>query len=83
MHIHGHDMYVLHEGPGQWNGDITNPQNPQRRDTQNLIPNGHMVLQFDTDNPGAWPFHCHIAWHLSQVLFPQPSPVKAQHICGS
>ncbi|MCJ1225204.1 hypothetical protein MMC12_001853 [Toensbergia leucococca] len=73
MHLHGHDMYMLHEGPGQWDGTtIINPQNPQRRDTQNLIPNGHMVFQFDADNPGAWPFHCHIAWHLSMVLSPLP-----------
>jgi Multicopper oxidase len=26
-------------------------------------------MQFDADNPGVWPFHCHIAWHLSQVRY--------------
>jgi hypothetical protein len=63
-------MYVLHDGLGKWDGvSINNPSNPQRRDTHNLAPFGHMVFQFDADNPGTWPFHCHIAWHLSQGLF--------------
>lgn len=76
MHLHGHDMWVLHEGPGQWDGTIINSNNPQRRDTQNLIPYGHMVLQYNTDNPGIWLFHCHIAWHVSTVsrLIPLSSP---------
>jgi Multicopper oxidase len=68
MHIHGHDMYILHEGDGYWDGvSITNPQNPQRRDVQMLRPSGHIVIQYDANNPGVWPFHCHIAWHLSLV----------------
>lgn len=70
MHLHGHDMWVLSSGPGQWDGEtIVNPQNPQRRDTHNLSPFGHMVLQYNADNPGTWAFHCHIAFHLSQGLF--------------
>jgi FtsP/CotA-like multicopper oxidase with cupredoxin domain len=24
---------------------------------------GWVALRFVTDNPGVWPFHCHIAWH--------------------
>lgn len=70
MHLHGHDMYILHAGPGQWDGvSITNPSNPQRRDTQNLAPFGHIAIQYDADNPGTWPFHCHIGWHLAQGLY--------------
>ena len=26
-------------------------------------------MQFDTDNPGVWPFHCHVAWHTSGGLY--------------
>jgi hypothetical protein len=26
------------------------------------------VLAFQTNNPGAWLMHCHIAWHVSQGL---------------
>jgi hypothetical protein len=67
MHLHGHDMWVLNQGLGQWDGTVVNPGNPQRRDTQNLPPNGHIVIQYDLDNPGVWLFHCHLAWHLSSV----------------
>ena len=37
MHLHGHNFQVLAEGFGDWNGEITNPSNPQRRDVQ-LMP---------------------------------------------
>ncbi|KFZ07766.1 hypothetical protein V502_09754 [Pseudogymnoascus sp. VKM F-4520 (FW-2644)] len=68
IHLHGHDMWVLHSGLDQWDGTIINPENPQRRDTQNLSPHGHLVLQYNLDNPGVWLLHCHIAWHLSSGL---------------
>lgn len=69
MHMHGHNFFVLHQGPGAWDGTITNANNPQRRDVQMLMSGGHIVLQIATDNPGAWPLHCHIAWHVSSGLF--------------
>lgn len=28
-----------------------------------------MVMQIEQDNPGVWPFHCHIAWHVSGGLY--------------
>ena len=74
MHLHGHNFNVLAEGFGEWDGVITHQQNAQRRDTQ-LIQGGatnnpaYLVLQYQTDNPGVWPFHCHIAWHLSAGLY--------------
>ena len=58
-------MFVLAVGSGTWDGKIVNPHNPQRRDTQLVPANGYMVVQLKADNPGVWPFHCHIAWHLS------------------
>ncbi|KAL2401490.1 oxidoreductase ptaK [Exophiala dermatitidis] len=75
MHMHGHNMYLLAEGMGEWDGTIVRPENPMRRDTQLLRPAdasgnpGYMVLQIDADNPGVWPFHCHIAWHVSGGLY--------------
>lgn len=67
MHIHGHNMQVLAEGSGTWdNKTIVNPSNPQRRDTQLIQPSGYLVIQIDLDNPGVWPFHCHVAWHISE-----------------
>lgn len=63
-------MQILHEGPNNWDGvSITNPNNPQRRDVQLLRANGHIVWQITADNPGVWPFHCHIAWHTSGGLY--------------
>lgn len=53
MHLHGFNMYVLHEGDGDWDGTIVNPGNPQRRDVVQLRKNGHLMMQFDAgDNPG-------------------------------
>ena len=74
MHLHGHNFYVLSESSGPWDGSIVNAANPQRRDVQLLQPGSttvpsHMVIQFDADNPGVWPFHCHIAWHVSAGLY--------------
>ena len=69
MHLHGHNMYVLNEGLGFWDGSVVNSGNPQRRDVQLLQPDGYIAVQYEGDNPGVWPFHCHIAWHVSQGLY--------------
>ncbi|PTB41600.1 uncharacterized protein TrAFT101_009790 [Trichoderma asperellum] len=82
MHLHGFNMYILHEGPGEWDGKtIVRPSNPQRRDVFLIRAGGHAVMQFDAaENPGVWPFHCHIAWHSSAGLLTQfltnPDEVK-------
>ncbi|EMC97352.1 hypothetical protein BAUCODRAFT_67737 [Baudoinia panamericana UAMH 10762] len=75
MHLHGHNMYVLASGTGIWDGQITNRNNPQRRDVM-LLPGmpsatepSYTVIQIDMDSPGVWPFHCHIAWHVSSGLY--------------
>jgi FtsP/CotA-like multicopper oxidase with cupredoxin domain len=96
MHLHGHNMFILHQGPGNWDGvSITNPKNPQRRDVQLLPPGGHIVWQINADNPGVWPFHCHIAWHVSAGLYAnilerpadiareQPIPMVMQQTCDN
>ncbi|KAI9673316.1 MAG: hypothetical protein M1829_004082 [Trizodia sp. TS-e1964] len=69
MHLHGHNMALLSVGPGKWDGTITRPSNPMRRDVQLLNGNSHLVWQIDADNPGVWPFHCHIVWHVSGGLY--------------
>lgn len=48
-----------------WDGTIVNADNPQRRDVQMMEANSYIVIQYTQDNPGVWPLHCHIAWHLS------------------
>jgi len=60
--------YVLAEGFGEWDNTVTNPGNPQRRDTvwvqaaKDKDTPAYVVLQFDQDSPGVWPFHC--TYHL-------------------
>ncbi|KAF2860628.1 multicopper oxidase [Piedraia hortae CBS 480.64] len=48
-----------------WDGSVQNPNNPMRRDGVLIPPYGYAAVQIDLNNPGIWPFHCHIAWHLS------------------
>jgi FtsP/CotA-like multicopper oxidase with cupredoxin domain len=78
MHLHSHNFFVSAQGTGMWDGTVTRPENPQRRDTQLLDVgnpydpgNGEsfIVLDFVADNPGVWPFHCHIAWDVSDRLY--------------
>lgn len=83
--MHGHIFQVLDEGDGAWDGTtIVNAANPQRRDTQMLRPGGYIVLQFEADNPGVWPFHCHVAWHVSGGLYinllEQPDEIRQLRI---
>ncbi|KAF2675303.1 hypothetical protein BT63DRAFT_365564 [Microthyrium microscopicum] len=75
MHLHGHNFHVLAEGFGTWDGVVTNPNNTQRRDVQlvraaqDATTPAYIVLQWTQDNPSVWPFHCHIAWHVSGGLY--------------
>jgi hypothetical protein len=33
------------------------------------MPNASVSIQFDADNPGVWPLHCHILYHLEAGMF--------------
>ncbi|KAK4988900.1 laccase, multicopper oxidase, benzenediol:oxygen oxidorectuctase [Elasticomyces elasticus] len=72
IHLHGHDFFVLGSGTGT--ADLStisgslNFANPPRRDTASLPGGGWLALAFETNNPGAWLMHCHIAWHISEGL---------------
>ncbi|KAF2763383.1 hypothetical protein EJ05DRAFT_496215 [Pseudovirgaria hyperparasitica] len=81
MHLHGHDFSILAEGIGTWNGSVRT-DNPLRRDTHQMLAaystnnmlNGtitpsYLVIQFRLDNPGIWPFHCHIFTHLALGMY--------------
>ncbi|KAH8679113.1 ascomycete fungal laccase from thielavia arenaria [Tricladium varicosporioides] len=82
MHLHGHDFLILGKSPALTNPFAGSPRpfnpasdtpslqttNPARRDVTMLPGFGWVVVAFKTDNPGAWLFHCHIAWHVSQGL---------------
>ncbi|KAK2758386.1 hypothetical protein FQN54_004236 [Arachnomyces sp. PD_36] len=69
MHVHGHDFYVLGTGDGVFSDpSVLKFDNPPRRDVAMLPALGWLVLAFETNNPGAWLMHCHIAWHVGEGL---------------
>lgn len=69
MHLHGHNFYILAAG-AEWDGStIVNPTNPIQRDTFLLPASSYAVIQFEADNPGTWPFHCHIVAHVGGGLY--------------
>ena len=94
MHLHGHNFWVLASGRGEWDGLVhaANTLNPPRRDvvmlpTANIDANGvliepaYNIILYEQNNPGVWPFHCHIAWHVSGGLYAnfveQPQAIAA------
>jgi len=73
MHLHGHKFWVLHQGkpndgPYNDNNDALNLEYPVYRDTVTVNGNSSLVVQFCTDNPGLWLFHCHNDWHMNLGL---------------
>jgi len=67
-HIHGHDFWILGYGDGvfdpQKDPKSYNLVNPPLRNTAALFPFGWTAVRFVADNPGAWPFHCHLEAHF-------------------
>ncbi|KAJ0422380.1 extracellular dihydrogeodin oxidase/laccase [Aspergillus carlsbadensis] len=69
MHLHGHDFWVLGSGTGQFDLSMKASLtlvNAPRRDVVMLPASGYVVIALQTNNPGAWLMHCHIAWHTSE-----------------
>ena len=55
MHLHGHSFQVKAINGEQFDGAL--------RDTVLVLPNSTLTVEFDADNPGVWPFHCHNLYH--------------------
>lgn len=54
FHLHGHTFQTVarsEEEGGFYNGSVTLPKVPMRRDTIMVNPNGNIVLRFKADNP--------------------------------
>ena len=58
FHLHGHSFRVLGK-PGE-----LNLVDPPLKDTVMVPAHENLVIQWKASNPGAWFFHCHIAWHM-------------------
>jgi FtsP/CotA-like multicopper oxidase with cupredoxin domain len=61
MHLHGHVFQVTAIDGKPFDGAM--------RDTILVMPNSTVSIQFDADNPGVWPLHCHILYHLEAGMF--------------
>lgn len=60
---------VLGQGAGTYSSSVTlNYATPIRRDTATVPGAGWLAIAFQSNNPGAWLMHCHIAWHVSEGL---------------
>ncbi|KAJ3309420.1 hypothetical protein HDV04_006161 [Boothiomyces sp. JEL0838] len=86
FHLHGHVFQVVGKNnTPYYNETALNPvfnslKNPVRRDTVIVPKKGWAVLRFRADNPGVWPFHCHIQWHFGTGLAAQiiEAPLQLQ-----
>lgn len=61
MHFHGHVFQVTEIDGKPIEGAV--------RDTVLVMPNSTLKIQFDADNPGVWPLHCHILYHMEAGMF--------------
>lgn len=61
MHLHGHVFQVTAINGKSINGAM--------RDTVLVMPNSTIAIQFEANNPGVWPLHCHILYHLEAGMF--------------
>lgn len=63
IHIHGHHFKVV----GTDGGPI--PPSAQWPETTVLVPVGSTrEIEFVADNPGDWPFHCHMTHHIMNQM---------------
>ena len=61
MHFHGHVFQVTEMDGKKFNGAM--------RDTVLVGPKSVVKIQFDADNPGVWPLHCHLIYHMEAGMF--------------
>lgn len=61
MHLHGHDFQVVEIDGEKLSGAL--------RDTLFVPPGSKMTVAFNADNPGIWPLHCHLLYHLDTGMF--------------
>lgn len=55
MHLHGHFFQITEIDGQSLEGAL--------RDTMLVLPKSTVKVQFDADNPGNWPLHCHNLYH--------------------
>lgn len=71
FHLHGYKFWVMKFGQGYFkpHRDYDSvSRNPMKRDTVNISGYGYVLIRVVLDNPGIWPLHCHIGWHMEAGL---------------
>lgn len=63
IHIHGHQFAV-----SACDGNIIPAQSRLIKNTINVASGETYDIEFTADNPGNWPFHCHIPHHMSNNM---------------
>ncbi|CCH41015.1 Laccase-4 [Wickerhamomyces ciferrii] len=76
FHIHGYKFWILRASSGNFKFDHyyeidPNKEEYMKRDTVNIPGYGYALLRIVADNPGVWPLHCHIGWHMEAGLLMQ------------
>jgi len=68
IHLHGHDFWVIatSEFP---DSETLFSGNYAKRDVVTVPADGWAIIRFIANNPGVWPFHCHIDWHMAAGFF--------------
>ncbi|MGA7384250.1 MAG: multicopper oxidase domain-containing protein [Methylocella sp.] len=61
VHLHGHSFEVVAIDGHRFAGAV--------RDTVLVPPKTTVTVAFDADNPGWWPFHCHLLYHQHAGMF--------------
>jgi FtsP/CotA-like multicopper oxidase with cupredoxin domain len=61
VHLHGHSFQVVAIDGHRFAGAV--------RDTVLVPPKTTVTVAFDADNPGWWPFHCHLLYHQHAGMF--------------
>jgi iron transport multicopper oxidase len=87
FHLHGHNVWIMAQGQGKYEG--TTNQLPtdgvMYRDVA-VVPGSkdgaHLIVRFKADNPGVWPYHCHMQWHMMLGLLMSLTslPDQIQHM---
>ncbi|KAH9927903.1 Cupredoxin [Epithele typhae] len=73
FHLHGHKFWIMGSGAGRFQNQTLTDKTPMLRDTLVIPAYTWTVLRFVGDNPGFWAFHCHIQWHMLNMLPSQSS----------
>ncbi|WP_238884369.1 multicopper oxidase family protein [Clostridium sp. YIM B02551] len=63
IHIHGHQFFVVAS-----DGNSIPYNNQMIKNTINVASGETWDIVFNSNNPGIWPFHCHIPHHMSNNM---------------